>query len=752
MARKDLQPTVPASAPGVAARPVNTFVRPASPTEAPVGPSSAEQLAGALKGFSPTLDKLAKHFETEGKEEAQAVAMKKIAGMTLDEANEAVRSGAIAAEHSPWAQAAFEKLYGRRRANETARSIKEAIAKGEIGPDDDIDAIFAERSAQDTDGIDSRFFASGYGAVAAEGRESVNRVLSDIKTEQYIAERDTTILESMRADVDAGKAMGKSTDEIVSSIFEYTQTNKAFFNIPRQQTDAMLLTLAGKYASEGEEELATKLLNTKRAGNTPSLADNPKYALKVAQLQALAEKQGFDKRQVQFQDLRVGIRSRAAQGEMTRADLVEAAVTGAFTDDEIENLRVRNIAAREAEIKRLQGARMDLAKDKVHDAHMQTFKNNVVGGVGALNQDLTTRLSKPDGGFVDVKTSWSQDTQDKAMAEVFAEDPKVQNAPAPELAVRRQLQIAGNSGLIYSPWKNLLGAGYVSGSNLFQADADKDFETPPQLKSAFKLFNIMRATNPAQLEQHLGGNKDANMFYSIANTLMQVRGMDEDTALKTAVSVTREGALTTLSGGRRFATIEQEAAKFDTGAGVSFLGINSTEVKNKGDVMRLIRDTALTTPFLSPDESIANAKSLVEQSHTMINGWVVPTKGRDQEFVGALPEISNKEIAAYVKTADPVQGIDNPDDLVLAPHMGHMGLWVILDMSRGWKPMVDNNGAMVVLRKSELMARHRQALSDATLKKRAEANAEANEGRDMKKDGAVWTRMPWDKATDEVTP
>lgn len=737
MARRDLTPTMPAGNREVVARPVNTFVRPASPTEAPIGPSMAEQLARSLSGFDDTLNKIAQHAEKVGKEQAEAVALKKIGGMTLEEAQEAVRNGTMAAEHNPWAQAAFDKLYGRRRANETNRSIKMDIASGKIGPDDDLDAIYAERTAADTDGIDSRFFASGYGSVIAEGREATAAVQARIKTEQFIAERDATIQSSMVADVDAGRTAGKSDDEIVASLFAYSATNKAFFNISRQDTDKFHLALAAKYAAEGDEALAVKLLNAKRPGNTPSLADNPTYALKVKQITALAEREGFDKRQVQYQDLRVQLRTAAAKGELSNGALVEGLHVGAISTDEAEDLRVRSAAALDAENKRLAGVRFSIAKDRVHDAHMETYKRNFATGLAFANRDMETEVTKADGTKVTVKTSWNQDTSDKVFSEILASDPVIQSTEEPELILRRAVRIAEANGMPhpFSPWVQTLNAGPIAASSILATG-----EVPPAAVASLKTYGIMRATSPALLEKHQPANSRGGKFNSIAYTLMQHRGMSAEEALLEAARLT--SAPTPPMPGLN-AEIEKAADTLDTGG--NWWG--GVDIKNRGEVANSLRAVAKTYTQLTPPEAVKAAKADLEQTGTVINGWYVPTGGRDAEFLGALPEISKTEIAKYIEQYGADQGHDDPETLVLAPAFSGGGVWLILDMSRGGRPMSDDTGKPVAIRTSDLMERHRATLAAAALAKQAEINKEQNEARDMTQRRAeriFLRRMPWE--------
>lgn len=72
------------------ARPVDTYSRPQA---APSGPNGLQQLAGALAQISPALTNYLDNTAAKAQKDAEDRAMRRIGGMSFQEARDAVNSG-----------------------------------------------------------------------------------------------------------------------------------------------------------------------------------------------------------------------------------------------------------------------------------------------------------------------------------------------------------------------------------------------------------------------------------------------------------------------------------------------------------------------------------------------------------------------------------------------------------------------------------------------------------------------------------
>ncbi|MCZ7854735.1 hypothetical protein [Agrobacterium salinitolerans] len=153
------------------ARPVDTYSRPQA---APSGPNGLQQLAGALAQISPALTNYLDNTSAKAQKDAEDRAMRRIGGMSFQEAREAVNSGKMSEMDNPWFKAAFMKQYGERLAYERVNELSTEYETNFDKNSGDVDGLIRGRTSDDLDqyGNDPHFTGAytkvmdGFGARA----------------------------------------------------------------------------------------------------------------------------------------------------------------------------------------------------------------------------------------------------------------------------------------------------------------------------------------------------------------------------------------------------------------------------------------------------------------------------------------------------------------------------------------------------------------------------------------------------------
>lgn len=99
---------------------MDTYARPQQPN---IGANDWQQLAGALAQISPSVQNFLQVQQAQSQKDAEDRAMRRIGGMSFEEARAAVDGGQMTEMDNPWFKAAFMKQYGERLAYQRVNEL-----------------------------------------------------------------------------------------------------------------------------------------------------------------------------------------------------------------------------------------------------------------------------------------------------------------------------------------------------------------------------------------------------------------------------------------------------------------------------------------------------------------------------------------------------------------------------------------------------------------------------------------------------
>lgn len=693
--RKDLQPTVQPEALQPQARPVNTFVRPATPTDASaIGQSTTAQLAQALSSFSPALESMERERKARLQREAEAVALDKINGLTLQEANDLVQSGELRAEHSPWAQAAFEKLFGRRAAAEKLNQLQTAIARGDIDPvTADFDQILSDEHSLLSGSVESDFFQSGMNSVFAEGSEKIKAFGDKSKTAAFLKERNDTIVNNMLQDVEGGDAEGMSSEQIVNELVRpYYESNQKMFNINRGDTDKMVVGVADLLAAQGKEGLVKELL-TKRRGDTPSISDKPEFRSDVSRIISTAEGKQFEETARIHRETRVGFNVAATFGALDEAALEEAASEGVFGRKEVERLKEQNRVAKIREATKAQSENTLLWRKAQEAAIISGQVGSLLEGRADELEDISVIMLDPNGKPAEITVS--RDAQiEAATNNIFASIDKA--AADPGSRVRLKANYLARNGISYPLWERMLAAGPQRAAVAALDDNEQPI-VDQQITGSYDLYKQLQATNPGQKSAHIK-DREVEAFYNSAFIAERYRGLEPEAALQQAVVAAQRPAGLKAFTPRQIDDLRTQAQ----GVASQFFGADASNV---GTVTNTLFRIASTMPDIAPAEALERAKELYEDNHSIIDGWSQYHGGRMAELEGFYEQVSPFAKQEFLDDNSPDD--TDEDDLLLAPVLaGQKGIWWLIN-KRNQAPVMRENGEPYKFTANDLRKRAR---------------------------------------------
>lgn len=220
MARQPLPQLSGPEALSPSARPVDTYVVPGQ---------AASPLNDALKAlsvFSPKLQEAADRANQSAIEEQQALAERKIGGMTYEEAKQAVTRGDLHEFGSPWFRAAFEKQFGIRAAGEMRRHAEEAIATQDM-TEVDPDRFTADLMKQyQADLPQGRFATSGFNQTAAQVADMVRQKVNSDRVANTVKLRDENAFQNMQDLVEQGRSNGDPPAKIAADVRDAMKGNR----------------------------------------------------------------------------------------------------------------------------------------------------------------------------------------------------------------------------------------------------------------------------------------------------------------------------------------------------------------------------------------------------------------------------------------------------------------------------------------------------------------------------------------------
>jgi hypothetical protein len=610
---------------------VQTVARPTgiSAPIATIQPTPGMALASSLASLSP---KLQEHIQTvQGwhQEDEANRAYDTIQGMTHAEAKAAVDAGTMRDTESPWFRAAFQKQFGLAHAAERRRQIMTDYNTSFDKDGGDLDAFLKGYVQEDLQAYGgSEFILAGL-------REGMGNTLSTIRDQH--AEYSSSQLQARAVDqfysvagasVDATVAAGGDVNAALQGIYA-DHTNA--LGLTPDQMDVQAMSLAKKYASEGNVDAVNAILTADPAGRG-AFTSRADFALDAQELLGEANKARAGRLRTENTLTIVDLQTAASDGKLTADQLASAEglrATGQITQEAFEGLLVKNSTA-------VTGRRGKVFEMNVETEALNTATSALLSGKGAFFVDQ--EVMNPDTGTA-IKIN-GQETIDKVVNEQI-EGMLSKNATPQVIAA--QLGSWGVSST-YKPWENVMTNGVAAISTQLATLGPDGLTTLPEpAVLGYELYKGLSGQRQVR-DRHI---KDATAaaIYRDAEVLEQVGGITAQEALLASARIDRKegrGNLTTSIDRDKF---EAAARKVIKG------GFWEEDAANGGVGVRKLEDLARIRMDLGipMDAALTSAAEDVANSFTMVGGMLVNTRDKfiPPDFA-AISQVAIENYAASV--------------------------------------------------------------------------------------------------------
>lgn len=760
-----------------AARPVDTYSRPARPAD-PVRPLQTNpltQLADALKGISPVLRQYAESAHQEKLEDSEREAEERLAGLTYEEAKALREKGELALHDDPFYQQAINKFYGRKLGAHVRQDMVRRF-NGENTSGDPLKPNHFNRSKEDLEkwmatetgtlleslqGDDAReAFLKEMGSTVNQLRNlELNKRAGDAQTAsaQVAYEGFSELLAS-------GLEMGKDPSQIVSELHGTYGDMTEALGLDQRQLDKVATQAAAVLAERGEHDLVKAILTTDR-GQGGSIADQKDLAGTSLKLLDAARKKWLENtREEQFNSL-VYFGDQAAQGLLDEDQL---AAYRSENPDVVSNAQARSWV--EQSRASLRAAQKALAKDSAKAAKEQAYADQMrnlddilseMAGDGTLHTLRPITIIKENG---DEKVLDADALRVRAVENYLTqESPRLaqMNEETAEQTWQRELKWFSNNGEAHPVMEASLERGFAT-VNLPSLTGE---ELPPALMDGVGTYMRLHAVAPTYLTT-LVKDPAATDFYESVRVSMQFLGLNQEQAMLTALHLARDPEkFQSRANGIKFEQLSSRVRDIERNDVT--LGLFGEPVSNVGivanDLERLAKVYVANGMGVEP--ALDLAKDKIMETHTMVNGALVPINDRRLEptafanqltTLGMEPRPFEDIVEDYLNNNAlvrqggtpmpwdtlPVDEVQVGSEWTIRPSGSAFGAWVIVDAKTlmpvfadpernpGWQPIVTFDQLLGF--EQERQAKAREEALEETLKDQRDTESNTRWMQDWK--------------------
>lgn len=625
----------------VTARPTGDRATPSA-----VGTSRAGQLAQALSGIAPTLNGYLEEFKQDHIQSEENRAYDTIQGMTYDEAQAAVKSGAMRQTESPFYQAAFEKQFGVVYANRRKREMLDAYNNSFDKHNGNIDEFAASWAAEDMDKFGgSEFIMSGYRKSMAGALQNLRDSHAEWKsswTQNAAYEQfGTAVYDNVVTTIEEGGDLQAMLNTLKG---ESRQTLGFTF----KQMDEQIFAAAERLASEGNLNAVEQLLSQETVGPDGTVIGSyltrSSHATRAAELLEIAKATKGKADRAENVETMVNVRTSATAGNLDLALLDQLVENGQVSPQQAETYRVQNQQAMAGRAIAAQNeAQLDAIKTQASDliSNGQAYAIQDFSYVNAQGKTVTVSRDKL------VKDTVTDHMNTLAAQQV---DPRVMAAELASYGV----------DVTYGPWQELLTNGLNALSPELAVGADGQVEIPETALNAFATYKAL-SEQPRLRDKHMDGA--SGEVFATAQMLEEMGFSPEDALLQANSPASEAGEAASNNFSR---------AEFEDLANTLNTGWFNEDISNGADVLG--RTEALAKFYISrgvpKDKAVERAIEDYESSYTTINGFSVNTRNVH------LPE--NFEDASLVSLQEfAEESGEDVDDLTLVPVGNGSNFWYV---------------------------------------------------------------------------
>lgn len=688
------------------ARPVDTYSRPQAPAS---GPNGLQQLAGALATISPALSNFMDVTAAKAQKDAEDRAMRRIGGMSFQEARDAVNSGKMTEMDNPWFKAAFMKQYGERLAYERVNELSTEYETNFDKNSGDLDGFIRERTAADLEqyGNDPHF-TGAYSKVMDGFNARANTAQAQFKTEQVKQDTVSGVYDTFHGEATSLRADGKSPQEIVTALRSKYAGNRELLHVDFKEQDREMVRLAEAFAAKGDTEMVDAILNSERKGADGTvlgtLASNREFQADAVRIQNAAKSKNYDQTEETTRDVRMEFWDKARQGTLDREELMawHRGNPGAFTEAQALSLINQNDTYNEQQAAALAKAEQKIALERAAvSAEEDVISRNVESinkGMGAYIEEVTIPTKTGE-----TKTLSVED-QKKAAAMRIVDQTEwlvVKEKATPEQAFGMQVETFSVGNLTNPKWEHVLQAGPVAATQFTLSGGEK----PPTLMDGPELYMRLHAANPKLLETHIKSDRTRD-FYEAYRVGIQYGKLAPDQALQMAMMQTSDPERARQAAGVGIAEIDERVRDVQSGGYWHDLVHGKSQPKNPGYVAHEIGRLGkfYAQAGMDVDAALDEAKKRFEATHTEIGGNYVYTAGRDTP--PDFGKLATYALEKYAEDFGANEGVE-ADDLTIRPATNGNG-WIIVHQM-GQYPVENSARSNVTIRSLLQLDQERQA-------------------------------------------
>lgn len=674
------------------ARPVDTYSRPQA---APSGPNGLQQLAGALAQISPALTNFLDNSAAKAQKDAEDRAMRRIGGMSFQEARDAVNSGKMTEMDNPWFKAAFMKQYGERLAYERVNELSTEYETNFDKNSGDVDGLIRGRTSDDLDqyGNDPHF-TGAYTKVMDSFGARAKTAQAQYKTEQMKQDTVSGVYDTFHGEATSLREAGKTPQEIVNTLRGKYEGNRSLLHVDFKEQDKEMVRLAEAFAAKGDMEMVNAILNSERKGADGTvlgpLSANREFQADAVRIQNGAKRQNFEQNEEATRDIRMEFWDDARTGKLNREKLVgwHKANPGAYSEAQVLSLINQNDTFNEQQAKELAKAEQKIAWQKAADQAEEELvtRNLDATGRGMLPYIEETTVPTKTG---ETRTI-SVDDQKKAVAKRLVDQTEwlVRKGKAtPEQAFGMQVESFSVGNLTNAKWENVLKAGPKAATPFTLSGGT----VPPALQDSVDLYMKLHAANPKLLDTHVKDSSDRD-FYEAYRIATQYSKLGPEQAMQVAMMQTSDpDKVRSPAAAMRAEQIEERVDSVRYGGywGSKYSPSNKSYVAS--EITRLGK--FYVQNGMDTEDALDEAKKRFEDTHTEVNGNFVYTAGRD--IPPNFSDLAGYAIEQYVADFGNAEGLE-AEDLTIRPENNGPS-WVIVHQS-GQHPVENLARAKMTLR------------------------------------------------------
>lgn len=669
------------------ARPVDTYIQPQAPSRG----NELLQLAEALGAVNPTIQNFLAEESSRQRKDAEDRAMRRIGGMSYDEARSAVDQG-MPEMSNPWFKAAFMKVMGERTAHNRMNELSAQYATDPNRHEIDFSSYVRDASAEDIASYDDPHFNSGYLPLIGNFEATGAAKHVEVQSARTMDEAKANVFGVFLGTAKQLTSEGKAPDAIAAELFARYAGQEEFLRLSPTDQDGLMMDVIDTLSNEGEWDLVKALLNHERTdefGNTGTLATAPQYSTKTAAIIERAQTINGEKVLEQNIGSLTDLNTQASNGNLTPEQLNEfLGRTGVdmSPSSQIE-LLTRSERARTAAQSSIadadQKAAMRLHAEQSTAIVHTTNLSKVQSGEAVFLQDI--EVPKPDGsGMQTLTVKQQQDQLGKDLAAYVTEQGAASGAD-PEAILDLEVKLFATAGVTNPRWAQTLAGGVsqATPANLKQFLESGETMLPPGLDAGLKLYEELYTKSPNVLNRYFSNSDDRRFF----DLVMQGKklGMDGYQSVRQANQALMNGPTNHPLAGMTSEQARGALSDIRTGG---FAGFGATEPANAQWALQQINNNMKYFADVGGQVGDAAKDAAIEQfknTHVNINGYYVNIAGEaigdPERFTQSVDLVLNEIMSSprYLNGKE----LD-PEDITIRPTGNGSGEWEVVSKGAGY--------------------------------------------------------------------